>query len=113
MTREFKGLSVWISSSGTTLEEYNTELDDQNSIRCFISSVAGEQFQINWEDHTENPASLVACYMDGRPMGGMPSYPNASGCYDGVRVSERTVKPFYFSSVVVTGLSMRFSFVIL
>ena len=47
--------------------------------------------------------------MDGRPMGGMPSHPALSGCNDGVRVGETSVKPFRFSSIITTGTSLLLS----
>ena len=97
-----KGLSVWITSGGAFLEEYNIEADE-NSVQCFIPSIADEEFRICWEDHSEHNASLVACYMDGRAMGGTPSYSGTSGYNDGVRVSESSVKPFRFSPVTTTG----------
>lgn len=103
MPLKFLGLSVWITSNGAPLEEYKTTTEEDNSTWCIIPSVAGETFQICWDDRSENLVSLVACYMDGRSMGGMPSHRNSNGCNDGVRISEWRVKPFRFSSVITTG----------
>ncbi|KAI0345159.1 hypothetical protein BDW22DRAFT_1354051 [Trametopsis cervina] len=102
MPRDFLRQSVWITSNNCILEEYKTEIEDENTIRCYIPSQAGDHFQIRWEDRTRHRASLVACYMDGRPVGGVPSRPNSQGCNDGVPVSESRVKLFTFSSVITT-----------
>ena len=62
-----------------------------------------QQFKICWLDESKLRRSIVACYMDGRPVGGKPSQKNASGVLEGVYTPSNRLRRFQFSSVVTTG----------
>lgn len=102
MPIEFLDFTVWIDSEGQELEEYEIQVEDENTVSCYIASEVGKEFRICWIDGTRMNQCVVACYMDGRPVGGKPSARTQSGGIEGVYTAAGTVRPFKFSPVVTT-----------
>ena len=133
MPIEFLGFTVWIDSEEQELPEYEPQVEDENTVSCYIPSEVGkvshsfwrpafggaldasvsapgalnvehlQEFRICWINQSQLNRCVVACYMDGRPVGGKPSTRTQVGGIEGVYTSTGTVRPFKFSPVVTTG----------
>ncbi|KDQ20515.1 hypothetical protein BOTBODRAFT_183291 [Botryobasidium botryosum FD-172 SS1] len=82
-----RGYSVWISSNGGELEQFGTQIqeDDRSAITCWIPSVEGEKFQMS------------AAF--GAFRGNDPGVPKVSS---GSWISSNEIKPFLFSRLALT-----------
>ncbi|GJE87138.1 hypothetical protein PsYK624_032210 [Phanerochaete sordida] len=104
MAIEFLGFTVWIDCEDKELPEYEVQVEDENTVSCYIASEVGKEFKIGWINKSPLAQCVVACYMDGRPVGGKPSARTQAGGIDGVYTAAGTMRPFKFSPVVTTAL---------
>ncbi|KAJ3543023.1 hypothetical protein NM688_g5907 [Phlebia brevispora] len=58
-----------------------------------------QRFNICWQDQSENETALVTCYMNGRNLNALPTYPSYYRCNWGVDLPENEIEYFKFPSV--------------
>ncbi|KAI0057471.1 hypothetical protein BV25DRAFT_1831154 [Artomyces pyxidatus] len=97
-----RGYSVYISCEGKEIPQYQVEVVDEKTLRCYIPSEAGKKFIVHYDDVIGDSHTSVRVYSDGRYMYGMGCEAGQYDLMDGVRTSPTTISPFQFSKVVTT-----------
>lgn len=125
MPIDFLGYTFWVSADNRDIDEYKVEVEDANTVSCYIPSQVDkvrtqclrwpfsaeartrQEFKICWADESPLKKSVIACHMDGRPVGGKPSQPHTTGCMEGVYTPTNKIRPFRFSQLNTTGMSVN------
>ena len=56
MPIEFLDFTVWIDSEGQELQEYEIQVEDENTVSCYIASEVGKVGQCSNQRHTTTRA---------------------------------------------------------
>ena len=121
---KLRGLSISILCEDKTLDEYATEIENDNVVTCWIPSEAGKVseksspqiymihkiqcFTIHWRVDQDSPLRLSSkgfhCSMDGHVLQRLLFPSNIpKGTIDGVRTGPSSLRPFQFSNMNLTG----------
>ena len=120
-----RAFEVYVSCNGRKLDEFQTKLEDPNTITCYIPSEANkvirmaspgatyvgshiihlQSFSVSYRSFFDDASASVRCMIDGRKMGASVCRAGRSGNRWGVRVAPELRQPYQFSELSLTGAS--------
>ncbi|KAJ3997058.1 hypothetical protein F5050DRAFT_1807174 [Lentinula boryana] len=102
----FQSFSASIVAEGKPLDEYNVEVTEKKgltTITCWVPSVVGKKYQVQWKDSVLQMISRGTVYIDGINFGGkVVRRINQIQNKSSFRLSPTAVRPFEFSSLRTT-----------
>ncbi|KAJ4468633.1 hypothetical protein C8J55DRAFT_524573 [Lentinula edodes] len=102
----YKSFRAYIIVDGKPLDEYSTEKstkDGLTTVTCWVPSVAGKQYQVQWEDTVFTGTSNGQVRIDGKRCGGrVIEKRNQVMIKEGLRISPTSSRLFEFALMKLT-----------
>ncbi|KAI0786144.1 hypothetical protein C8Q75DRAFT_772328 [Abortiporus biennis] len=96
------GFGAWVRVDGKELDEYNTVIENDKVVNCYIASEEGKQFQFKFENTLDKRNYSFEYTVDGEYLEGQFSPTNKDITHvivTGISTDETTEKPFIFSKL--------------
>ncbi|KAJ4477516.1 hypothetical protein J3R30DRAFT_3486766 [Lentinula aciculospora] len=102
----YKSFFASVVADGEPLDEYNIETSEKDgltTVYCWVPSIAGKQYEIQWKDLVLKETSDGQVRIDGNKCGGKVLIKkNGVATKRGFRTSLTSSKPFIFSDLKMT-----------